>query len=481
MPHSTKTNGHGTSRRAGIIREPKVARRLERRGVLQRVTSNGTIAAGVMVASALVALIVANSPAYEAVHDFLELPIALGLGTSAVSLSVESVVNDFLMAIFFLLVGIELKYEMTVGQLRRPRQAALPMLAAVGGVIMPALIFLAFNPGATAKGWAIPIATDIAFALGVMSLLGNRVAPATKVFFQTLAIADDIVAIVVLAVFYGQTPNIAWMAASALVVLVLVGFARMRLYAARPYLVVGLILWVCLYNSGIHATLAGVILAFCLPARSDVRLGGLRGWLGEQARVLDERYDDEAHVLGQHDFTVAAERVERVMHHVTPPLQRVERSISVPVNFLILPLFAFVNAQVRLVGMNPGTILADHVTQGAFLGAILGKPLGIILVTGLLVKVGFARLPKHVTWDQVVAVGIMGGMGFTMSILIAGLSYSSAEEVMAAKCAILSASLVAGTAGVLYVRLVEPLIVRRRKRRAARRQECDNGRHSTVP
>ena len=472
MSRGTGMDGRAAQRKSGIIREPKVARRLEQRGALQGITSNGTIAAGTMVVAALIAIIVANSPAYGAVHEFLVLPVSVGLGGASASLSVEAVVNDLLMSVFFLLVGIELKYEVTVGQLRRPRQAALPMLAAVGGVIMPALIFLALNHGAMAKGWAIPIATDIAFALGVMSLLGGRVSPGTKVFFQTLAIADDIVAIVVLALFYGQTPDVAWVAASVLVVLVLVGLARMRLYAARPYLVVGFVLWVCLYNSGIHATLAGVILAFCLPARSDVRLGSLRGWLGEQARVLDERYDDEAHVLGQHDFTVAAERVERVMHHVTPPLQRVERSISAPVNFLVLPLFAFVNAQVRLVGMDLSVVLADRVTQGAFLGAVLGKPIGIILVTWLLVKVGFARLPKHVTWHQIVTVGIMGGMGFTMSILIAGLSYPSLVEVTAAKCAILSASLVSGVVGVLYVWLVVPIIQRRRRRREAARRKA---------
>lgn len=440
-------------KRSAIIGEPAVVRRMSRTTSLQKVTSNGTIAAAVMVAAALLAVIVANSPAYEAVEHVLQAPLSITIGGLTASMSVEAFVNDFLMSIFFLLVGIELKYEMTVGQLRKPRQAALPMLAAVGGVAFPAIIYLLFNHATAPHGWAIPIATDIAFALGVMSLLGDRVAPETKVFFQTLAIADDILAIVVLALFYGQTPDIAWCAATLLVVLVLASLNRRKVYAARPYLLVGLVLWVCMYNSGIHATLAGVILAFFLPARSDVRLGRLRAWLGVQARMLDDTYDDESHVLGQHDFTAAAERVEGVMHHVTPPLERVERSISVPVNFAILPLFAFVNAQMRLVGVDPMAIVSDPVTQGAFLGAVLGKPLGIILVTWLLVRVGFAKLPRHVTWDQIVAVGIMGGMGFTMSILIAGLAFSSPQEVMAAKCAILAGSFCAGALGVAYVHL----------------------------
>ena len=453
--------------RPNIIREPKVLRRLARRSALESVTSNGTVAAAAMVVAALLAVVVANSAAYEPLHEFLELPLTLGVGSLSASITVEGFVNDFLMAIFFLLVGIELKYEMTVGQLRKPRQAALPMLAAVGGVCVPALIYLALNYGGAVHGWATPIATDIAFALGVMSLLGDRVAPATKVFFQTLAIADDLVAIVVLALFYGQTPDIAWVAASLIVVTVLAGMARARVYAARPYLAVGIVLWLCMYNSGVHATLAGVILAFCLPARSDVRLGGLRGWLGDQARILDDRYSDKHHVLGQHDFMASATYIERIMHHVTPPLQRVERSISVSVNYLILPIFAFVNAQVRLVGMDLSALLADRVALGVFFGAVLGKPVGIILTTWVLVRVGFARLPKRVTWNQVVAVGIMGGMGFTMSILIAGLAFSSPTEVMAAKCAILLASFMAGLLGIFHMRVAYPLVrsLRRRRRR----------------
>ena len=191
------------TRPGSIFDEPAVIRRLERRGSLRRLTSSSTIAAAVMVAAALLALLVANSPLYEGVEHVLGLPLEVGVGRLHVSLTVEQFVNDFLMAVFFLLVGIELKYEMTVGQLRRPRQAMLPMLAAVGGVCVPALIYLAVNVlgGGEPRGWAVPIATDIAFALGVVSLLGDRVSSEAKVFFQTLAIADDILAIIVIALF----------------------------------------------------------------------------------------------------------------------------------------------------------------------------------------------------------------------------------------------------------------------------------------
>ncbi|MDO4538975.1 MAG: Na+/H+ antiporter NhaA, partial [Coriobacteriales bacterium] len=363
--------------------------------------------------------------------------------------------------IFFLLVGIELKYEMTVGQLRRPRQAALPMLAAVGGVVVPAIIYLIFNHGDTSNGWAIPIATDIAFALGVMSLLGDRIAPETKVFFQTLAIADDILAIVVLALFYGQTPSIAWCAATLGVILVLAILNGQHVYSLKPYAIVGVVLWICMYKSGIHATLSGVILAFFLPAKTEIRLSALRDWLDVWASELDDTYDDESHVLGQHDFTDDAAKIERVMHHVTPPLLRAERNISVVVNFVILPLFAFANAQVRLVGVDPITILTNSVTQGAFFGAVLGKPIGIISVTLLLVRIGFAKLPRHVDTMQLIAVGIMGGLGFTMSILIASLAFDDLGLVMAAKCAILAGSIVSATLGILYVNIADRVLASR--------------------
>lgn len=435
-----------------IYEEPAVIKRTERRGALHEITSNGTIAAAVMVGAALLALVVANGPAYEVVEEFLREPLEIGIGTHLIAMSVESFVNDFLMAIFFLLVGIELKYEMTVGQLRRPRQAALPMLAAVGGVCFPALIYLVLNWGGQTHGWAVPIATDIAFALGVVSLLGDKISSETKVFFQTLAIADDILAIVVIALFYGQSPDVAWCAASGIVIVVLWGLNHARVYSLKPYALVGLVLWFCMYNSGIHATLAGVILAFALPSRSDVRLSDLSDWLQHRAQDLDEVYDEGLHVLGQNGFTHTAMRVERVMHHVTPPLQRMEHYISTPVNFLILPLFAFVNAQLRLVGADFGAIVMDPVTRGVFFGAVLGKPLGIISVTLLLVKIGFAKLPKNMDWVQVAAVGIMGGLGFTMSILISGLAFASASEVMAAKCATLVGSLTSAVLGIVFVR-----------------------------
>ncbi len=436
---------------ASIIAYPEVKQRMAIRQRAGRVFGDGTIAAGVMVFAALLAVVIANTDAYEVVRSVLEAPLSIGFGSFTASMSLEAFVNDFLMAIFFLLVGIELKYEVTVGELRKPRQAALPMLAAVGGVAAPAIIYLAVNAGGAMQGWAVPIATDIAFALGVMSLLGDRVAPGTKVFFSTLAIADDIIAIIVIAAFYGKTPSIPWLAASGMCIVILAIMNKRKAFQIRHYLVVGLALWVCVYDSGIHATLAGVILAFFLPVKSEIRLSKLRPWLRRKAIELDETYDDNIHVLGQHRFTRIAGDVERIMHHVTPPLERMERAITVPVNFVILPIFAFVNAQVRLVGVDILSIVTDPITIGAYVGAVLGKPIGIISVTALLVAIRFAKLPEGVDWVQIVGVGLMGGLGFTMSILIAGLAFSDPAHVLAVKCAILVGSLTAAFMGSIFL------------------------------
>lgn len=430
-------------------------KRLERHDLWERITENGTISAAVMVLAAVAAVICANSNAYEAVHHFLEQPIYIGLGSWTASLTVELFVNDFLMAIFFLLVGIELKYEMTVGELKNPRQAMLPMLAAVGGVVVPACIYLIFNHGGAANGWAIPMATDIAFALGVLSLLGSRVPNGVRVFFSTLAIADDLISIAAIAIFYGQSPDLFWLGAAAVVTALLIILNKTQHYRLAPYALLGLVLWFCMFQSGVHATLAGVILAFTIPSRCGVKLGHLTDWLGECLPELDDRYDDEAHILGQHDFTHATTKVERVMHRVTPPLVRMERLISTPVNFVILPIFAFVNAQVRLVGVDMGALIADPVTLGVYFGMLLGKPIGIFGVTFALVKLGLAELPHKVDWHMIAGVGILGGIGFTMSILISGLAFPGAEfEMLAAKAAILAGSVTAAVLGMVYMSVV---------------------------
>ena len=443
---SGQKSKQGAAAKQAPLISSRQRRRLERRSVLERITSNGTIAAAVMIVAAVAAVVC------EPLHEWFARPVVIGIGGWEFSLTFELFVNDFLMAIFFLLVGIELKYEMTVGELRRPRQAMLPMLAAVGGVVVPACIYAVINRGGAIYGWAIPMATDIAFALGVLSLLGSRVPPAIKVFFSTLAIADDLLAILAIALFYGHAPSAIWLLAAAAVTLALAVLNRRRHFGLAPYVTLGLVLWFCLFQSGIHATLAGVILAFTIPARSDINAGGLVGWLEGKLPELDDTFDDEAHILGQHDFTHAVYGVERVMHRVTPPLQRLEHRISTPVNFIILPIFAFVNAQVRLVGVDLGALVVDPVAVGTYLGMLLGKPIGIFGMTFLMVKTGLARLPEGVQWKHIAGIGILGGIGFTMSILIAGLAFTEIPaELLASKTAILAGSVSAAIIGLIYM------------------------------
>ncbi len=445
-----------------IVAVPAVAKRLEHKRSIKRITTNGTIAAAAMVGAAILAVIVANTDAYYPVRDFLEAPLAIQVGAFKGSMSLEGFINDFLMAIFFLSVGIELKFELTAGVLTNPRQAMMPILAACGGVAAPALIYAALNWGGAMSGWAVPIATDIAFALGIMSLAGDKVAPAAKVFFSTLAIADDLLGIVVIALFYGQTPSVPWLAAAVLICGGLWMLNLLQVYHARYYIVLGIVLWFCMLNSGVHATLAGVILAFFLPVKSDIKLENVQEWLTIRGSELDDIYDPDTHVLGQHEFTNTAKRVERVMHRVTPPLQRVEVSIATLVNFVILPLFAFANAQLRVVGVDPASIVGDPVAQGVFLGLVLGKPLGIVAVTTLLVKIGFSPLPEGSTWGQLLCVGVLGGVGFTMCILISGLSFTAGQEQLVAKCAVLAASVTASLLGLVLLNVAHVIEARRR-------------------
>ncbi len=440
-----------------IVAVDAVARRCARRPAVQRITSNGTIAAAVMVLAALAAVIVANTDAYYPVREFLEAPLAIQVGPLVGEISLEGFINDFLMAIFFLSVGVELKYELTAGALTNPRQAMMPILAACGGVAAPALIYTTLNLGGAMSGWAVPIATDIAFALGIMSLAGDKVAPSAKVFFSTLAIADDLLGIIVIALFYGQSPSIPWLAASLGVCVLLGVLNKLEIYHARWYIMLGLVLWVCMYNSGVHATLAGVILAFFLPARSDIKLENVQEWLAARGSELDDIYEPEVHVLGQHEFTQTAKRVERIMHRVTPPLQRVEAAIATPVNFVILPLFAFANAQLRVVGADPLAIICDPVALGVYFGLVAGKPLGIIAVTLALVKAKFAPLPEGATWGQMICVGVLGGVGFTMCILISGLSFAAGQEQLVAKCAVLAASVTASLLGLVLLNVFHAL------------------------
>lgn len=416
-------------------------------------THSTTKAAGVMLLGAIIALIVANTAFHEPFYEFWHTEVSLGFGSNHVEMSLAHIINDILMAIFFLLVGLEIKYEMTVGELTNIRQAILPVGAALGGVMMPIVVYLIFNAGnpETMMGWGVPTATDIAFALGILALLGSRVPAGVRVFLSTLAVADDIVAIIVIAVFYGQSPSAMWLGAALVVLIVLALMNKSHIYSLLPYLLVGAVLWYCIFMSGVHSTIAGVLLAFVIPSGSRVDLKSFADWSGERVKEAHETFEPNEPVIGQADYLASVTRLERVARHVVPPATRLERKLYPWVYFAILPLFALTNADVAFTTIAPGDIVTNSVFLGVFFGLIVGKPLGIMLMSFIIVKSKLSTLPENVNWVHLLGAALLGGVGFTMAIFVANLAFVDPEYVMIAKVAILAASLVAGVAGFAFL------------------------------
>ncbi len=418
-------------------------------------THSATKAAMIMLAGAIVALVIANTGAAEPFEHFIHTNVGFVFGDHVATMSLAHVINDILMAIFFLLVGLEIKYEMTVGELTNIRQALLPIIAAVGGVLVPVLIYLAFNAAhpETAGGWGVPTATDIAFALGIMALLGNQIPAGLRVFLSTLAVADDIIAILVIAIFYGQAPNLVWLLAAAAVFVVLIVLNKSHVYSLVPYLLLGCVLWFCIYCSGIHATIAGVLLAFTIPAGSCVNLSTFADWSGKKLAKACERYEPDVPVMGQEKYMHDVQTLSSVAAQVIPPATRLEHKLYPWVYFVIMPLFALTNANVTLPADIGATLMSPAFT-GVFFGLLLGKPIGILLASFIVVKTGLASLPEHVNWRHMLGAAVLAGVGFTMSIFVSNLAFESAALVASAKLAILMASLVAGILGFLIL-LVE--------------------------
>lgn len=369
--------------------------------------SSNSIGGIILLCCVIASLIIANSPAGEAFANGLAEP--LGLRNDWIDLRYPALtwINDGLMAIFFLLIGLEIKRELIEGELSSPQQAALPVFAAFGGAILPALIYLLINKdSAAASGWGIPMATDIAFALAVISMLGNRVPPSLKIFLAALAIADDLIAIIVIAVFYSSAIHLPYLAAAAGMLGIMFVLNRLRVKALWCYLLPGIVTWYCIHHSGIHATIAGVLTASMIPA------------------------------------TAGAEE---------SPLERLEHILQKPVNFLIMPLFAIANTNISFAGASMD-MLVEGAGLGIMAGLLLGKPIGIGSLVWLTVKWKWAALPEGAGWPHIIGLGILGGIGFTMSIFIALLSFKDPAMQVAAKFAILAASAIAGLAGwlVLY-------------------------------
>jgi len=419
---------------------------------IHRETTSGLLLMG----CALLALLAANSGLVELYQRLVHLPIGIDVGGWALEKSLQHWVNDGLMALFFFVVGLELKREILVGKLAEPSQATLPIVAAIGGMLVPALLYFAVNPqGPTVRGWGIPMATDIAFAIGALVLLGSRIPRALITFLVALAIVDDLGAVIVIALFY--TDGIVWNAlmTGTLLLGMLVAFNLAGIRKPLPYFLLGVMLWLALLKSGVHATLAGVLTAFTIPARPkyDPRL------FSRHVKELIARFDSTCRlgesIMKNEEQRAIVRTLEQGVQEVQTPLQRLEYSMHMPVAFLVIPVFALINAGIPIDFRAFGETLTHPVTLGVMLGLVLGKFVGIAGASWLALKLGVGRLPAGTRFTQIAGVALIGGIGFTMSIFIAELGFASQpEDLLMAKTGILAASLLAGVGGYLWLLLV---------------------------
>ncbi len=408
-----------------------------------------------LLAVTVIALVWANSPLADTYTSLWQSELTVRLGNFSLTKDLILWINDGLMAIFFLVVGLEIKREVLVGELSSPRRAALPIGAALGGAVVPAGIYLALNAGTEgSEGWGIPMATDIAFALGVLALLGDRVPLALRVFLTALAIVDDLIAVMVIALFY--TAEISWLSLAvgasfmlALVVANLTGVRRSLLYA-----LLGICLWLAFLQSGIHATIAGVLLAMTIPSRARINTDE---FLNQSRSILDrfEQAGERGESILNEERQASLLTLETATERVETPLHRMEHALHPWVVFAIMPLFALANAGVSL-GEGLYETLIEPVSLGIVLGLVVGKQLGVTLFAWLAVKSGIAEMPSGVSWSQIYGVGLLAGIGFTMSLFIADLAFADDPLLDIAKVGILAASLMAGIVGSILLRGVSP-------------------------
>jgi NhaA family Na+:H+ antiporter len=429
---------------------PLVADRISR--TLDRFLHVEAISGVVLLIAATIALMWANSPWSASYEHFWHTPVSFGIGASMVSHSLHFWINDGLMTIFFLVVGLEIRREMHEGALATVRLALVPLLAAIGGVIVPAGIYLAFAPDAARSGWAVPTATDIAFAVGVLALLGKRIPAAVRVFLLAIAIIDDIAAILIIALFYSSGIQLGGLLLAALGVVVVFVWQWLGIRSAPAFIVPGVLVWCGLLNAGLHPTLAGVILGLLTPVRvqgdRDNALGRASGALEEfKARLL--RRGNDAHSLVQ-----PLKDLQRAQLQVLAPTIRVQAMLHPWVAYGVMPLFALANAGVSLPSAGLTAVLAHPIVVAVGLGLVVGKPLGIIAISALAARLRIGQLPQGLDWRGLLLVGCLGGVGFTMSIFIATLAFTSAELLAAAKLGILIASASAALLGLAAGRML---------------------------
>lgn len=415
---------------------------------VQRSASSGLV---LMVAT-VVALLLANTAVHARYEAILHASIGIAVGPFVLDNSVAHWVNDGLMAIFFFLVGLEIKRELRVGELSNPRAALLPIVAAIGGVVVPALLYGVINGvGPGAAGWAIPMATDIAFALGVLALLGARVPFALTIFLTAVAIVDDLIAVLVIALFYSGGIDLMALGVGLALLAVMLAANLLGIRAILFYVMLGLGVWLAFLESGVHATIAGVLVAWTVPARNRIDPAEFL----ERARGLLARFESsrlEPTIMltdGVQQQAVIA--LEEACEDVQAPLQKLEHRLHFWVQFVIMPIFALANAGVVLsLGGAGGE--TGVVTIGIVAGLVLGKPIGLLGASWLAIRAGIASLPEGVSWRHMLGASCLGGIGFTMSLFVATLAFGESALLAAAKLGILAASVVAGSLGYVLLR-----------------------------
>lgn len=409
----------------------------------------------VLIVCAVIAMIWANSPWRDSYYEIFHTKLSFGFGDRALSKTLHHWINDGLMAFFFLLVGLEIKRELLVGALSSVRAAAVPFVAAMGGMVVPALFYVAFaSSGEEARGWGIPMATDIAFALGLLALLGRRVPLALRVFLTSLAIVDDLGALLVIAIFYTENLRTDMLIWGGGVFFALMALNRMGIRRVLPYAALGVVLWILVLKSGVHATLAGVLIAMTIPARSRINQGAflahLREFTDQFARGIKPGKDAGENLMTSRDQQSSILSMEMAINDAATPLMKIEHGLHPWIAFAVVPIFALANAGLELSG-DLGANLTNPVFLGVFLGLALGKPIGIFGFTWLFIKSGMGSLPRGVTMQHIFGVGLLGGVGFTMSLFIGNLAFPGSDLLEVSKLGILAATLVTGALGLLVL------------------------------
>lgn len=421
-------------------------------GTLSRITRNAAFPGILLIVVAIVAMTWANSSASAIYFELWQKKITVGFGDAILSKPLLLWINDGLMAMFFFVIGLEIKREVMAGELSTWKKAAMPVYAAIGGMVLPSLIFILFNHGRPSlNGWGIPMATDIAFSLGILALLGKRVPLSLKIFLTAFAIVDDLGAVLIIALFYSSKIVLSKVALGGLFLGIMVLMNCVGVRNKIAYAIPGILgIWLAFLLSGVHATIAGVLAAFVIPASTKIDKTGFKQTMIDLANGIRVFKKKDTSFLSKEEQRVVSS-IRQTCEHYEPPLQSLEHELHPWVIFLIMPVFALSNTGVLLSDSMVNAV-TNPLGMGIVLGLVVGKPLGILLFSWIAYKLGMASLPENVKWTHILGVGMLGGIGFTMALFISGLAFRQTELIENAKISILFASVVAGLAGYFILK-----------------------------